>query len=72
MATTAPVLTLHRGGRDPREIAKTVSATIDILRELEAALPISDYLRRPAGMLADALAADASLRALDCAFGDRA
>lgn len=51
----ATVLTLHRGGADPAEIAKLELEAARLLHELVDALPASDRLRSPCGNLASAL-----------------
>ncbi len=50
------VLELHRGGRDPENVARVEEDAARLLRELADALPCADSLQLPANLLADALA----------------
>lgn len=49
------VLELHRGGRDPENVARVEGEAARIMRELVDSLPLTDCLREPADLLARAL-----------------
>jgi hypothetical protein len=67
----ATVLTLHRGGAHPAEIARLVAEAEEVLSELEDALPASDQLREPVGLMADALAVRRSRQDLQATRAER-